>query len=68
MILGPQYVLHLFRYPRELSKRNDQMDNADILDSRRNVFDNDEFDIFRNKNVDLTKVHIGKKYVERWRS
>lgn len=35
--------------------------NVEILESRKNVFDNDEFDVFHNKNVDKTKMHIGKK-------
>lgn len=34
-----------------------------ILKERRNVFDNDEFDIFRKKTVDKDKIHRGKKYV-----
>ena len=31
-----------------------------LLDQRSNIYDNDEFDVFRRKDVDLTKVHIGK--------
>uniref|UniRef100_A0A0B7AGQ0 CUE domain-containing protein n=1 Tax=Arion vulgaris TaxID=1028688 RepID=A0A0B7AGQ0_9EUPU len=42
-------------------EENDQTDNTDLVDSRRNVFDNDEFDMFRNTNVDMTKIHLGKK-------
>jgi len=33
----------------------------EILKDRRNVFDNDEFDILRNGNVDMNKVILGKK-------
>ena len=32
-----------------------------VIDNRQNVFNNDEFDIFRNKNVDLSRIHLGKK-------
>lgn len=32
-----------------------------VIDNRKNVFNNDEFDIFRNKNIDLTRIHLGKK-------
>lgn len=35
-----------------------------ILDARESVYDNDEFDVFRRPDaVDLSRVHIGKKYV-----
>lgn len=33
----------------------------DIVTSRSNVFDGDEFDIHRNERIDLSRVHIGKK-------
>ncbi|KAK3769238.1 hypothetical protein RRG08_005185 [Elysia crispata] len=36
-------------------------EEEDLLASRKNVFDNDEFDLFRNRNVDMSKIHIGKK-------
>ena len=32
-----------------------------LLDQRSSVYDNDEFDVFRRKNVDRSRVHIGKK-------
>ena len=32
-----------------------------LLDQRSSVFDNDEFDVFRRKDVDRSRVHIGKK-------
>jgi hypothetical protein len=35
----------------------------DILASRRNVYDGDEFDIFSRNDVDVSKMHIGKRYV-----
>lgn len=32
-----------------------------VLKSRRNVYDNDEFDIFNRRSVDASKVYAGKK-------
>ncbi|KAF7732111.1 hypothetical protein EC973_006366 [Apophysomyces ossiformis] len=32
-----------------------------VLASRRNIFDNDEFDVFARKELDKDKVHMGKK-------
>jgi hypothetical protein len=32
-----------------------------LLDQRSNVYDNDEFDVFHRKDVDRSRVHIGKK-------
>ncbi|KAJ2494627.1 hypothetical protein IWW47_004509, partial [Coemansia sp. RSA 2052] len=32
----------------------------DVLSSRRNIFDNDEFDIFRHNSLDWSRVHQGK--------
>ena len=32
-----------------------------LLDQRSSVYDNDEFDVFRRKNIDRSRVHIGKK-------
>ncbi|KAI8636129.1 hypothetical protein BD408DRAFT_487096 [Parasitella parasitica] len=32
-----------------------------VLKSRRNVYDNDEFDVFNRRIVDASKVHVGKK-------
>ncbi|BFZ15923.1 hypothetical protein BsWGS_18962 [Bradybaena similaris] len=49
------------RLQREPVPDAGKVDQADILDSRRNVFDNDEFDMFGNKRVDMTKIHLGKK-------
>ncbi|CAG8754272.1 3391_t:CDS:2, partial [Ambispora leptoticha] len=31
------------------------------LANRRNIFDNDEFDVFSGKQLDLSRVHMGKK-------
>ena len=34
-----------------------------ILEYRSNIYDNDEFDIFNQENIDLTRIHRGKKFV-----
>ncbi|XP_059151768.1 activating signal cointegrator 1 complex subunit 2-like [Physella acuta] len=51
----------LQRQERTDNQGDGQMDLDNILDSRRNIFDNDEFDIFHNKAVDFSKIHVGKK-------
>lgn len=33
----------------------------DVIASRRNIYDGDEFDIHRNDTIDLSRVHVGKK-------
>ncbi|KAI9010302.1 hypothetical protein CLU79DRAFT_722889 [Phycomyces nitens] len=38
----------------------DDYENESVLNSRRNIFDNDEFDMLRHS-VDKSKVHLGKK-------
>ncbi|KAF6029822.1 ASCC2 [Bugula neritina] len=32
-----------------------------LLTSRKNVFDNDEFDVFRSRRIDQSKIHKGKR-------
>lgn len=34
-----------------------------ILEARLGAYDYDEFDVFRRDDVDLSKIHIGKKYM-----
>ena len=34
-----------------------------MLDERSGVYDYDEFDVFKRNDIDLSRVHIGKKYV-----
>jgi hypothetical protein len=34
-----------------------------LLGQRLNIYDNDEFDIFNQDNVDLSRIHRGKKFV-----
>jgi len=31
-----------------------------VLTKRHNVFDNDEFDVFRRDDIDKSKIHRGK--------
>ena len=33
----------------------------EVIEKRDNVFNNDDFDIFRNKNIDLSRIHSGKR-------
>lgn len=37
------------------------MDDQDVLSTRRNIFDGDEFDMFSGNQVDKTKISRGKK-------
>ncbi|XP_054157347.1 activating signal cointegrator 1 complex subunit 2-like [Oppia nitens] len=32
-----------------------------LIENRDNIYNGDEFDIFRNKSVDLSRIHLGKK-------
>ena len=32
-----------------------------LLGARSNFYDHDEFDVFHHDNIDLSRVHIGKK-------
>ena len=34
-----------------------------MLAHRHNIYDGDEFDVFSGANVDLSRVHVGKKWV-----
>ncbi len=34
-----------------------------LVEQRSNIYDNDEFDLFNRDNVDLTRIHRGKKFV-----
>lgn len=40
---------------------NRDEEQESVLKSRRNVYDNDEFDIFAHRTVDTSKVYVGKK-------
>ena len=44
---------------RSLSK-SDVMKQSNVLSSRHNIYDQDEFDIFTNAKVDLSRVQKGK--------
>lgn len=37
--------------------------NVSLLGQRLNIYDNDEFDVFNQNNIDLTRIHRGKKFV-----
>lgn len=43
------------------SEQNSGPSNLSLVDTRRNVYDNDEFDIGKNQNLDLSKIHKGKR-------
>ena len=32
-----------------------------LLDQRSSIYDHDEFDVFRRKDVDQSRIHVGKK-------
>ena len=32
-----------------------------LLDQRESVYDYDEFDVFHQRQVDLSRVHVGKR-------
>ncbi len=34
-----------------------------LLEQRLNIYDNDEFDVFNQDNIDLSRIHRGKKFV-----
>ncbi len=47
--------------PPQATKLDSKPEKA-LVDQRESVFDNDEFDVFRNPEaVDLSRIHIGKK-------
>ncbi|XP_041373441.1 activating signal cointegrator 1 complex subunit 2-like isoform X2 [Gigantopelta aegis] len=46
---------------RDLQREVRKTPSPSVLDSRRNIYDDDEFDIFRRDDVDKTKIHIGKR-------
>ncbi|KAG8178093.1 hypothetical protein JTE90_017442 [Oedothorax gibbosus] len=61
---------HLISMNRNLTRETDLeeeecstniVNNYSVLSERKNIFDNDEFDIFSRKDVDMEKIHIGKK-------
>ena len=39
----------------------EQDENYGLLNERKNIFDNDEFDVFNKNQVDMSKIHMGKK-------
>lgn len=53
--------LDMPRQERSVNQGDGQTDSHNLIDSRRNVFDNDEFDVFHNKTIDQSRIHKGKK-------
>lgn len=51
---------NLPEFPSEESKEASPPEYTE-LNSRKNIYDNDEFDIFSKEKVDLSKIHMGKK-------
>lgn len=48
-------------FEKEKKLEEEASTNHSILHDRKCIFDNDEFDVFRRDDIDLEKVHIGKK-------
>ena len=42
------------------SERSTPLPSTDYISDRANVYDGDSFDVFRNNNIDVDKVHYGK--------
>lgn len=51
------------RQKAKANKAPGPLPKPDVLASRRNVYDGDEFDIFSRTDVDTTRMHLGKRYV-----
>lgn len=58
-ILEDSLPSELCQLDRGLSK-NDALKQSNVLSQRHNVYNNDEFDIFVNPNVDISRVNKGK--------
>ncbi len=59
LILENSLPSELSNLDRNLSK-SEVMKQPGVLSSRHNIYDQDEFDIFNNTNVDLSRVQKGK--------
>ena len=51
---------HVFVF-REKPLETEVEDQTTALTYRKNVYDNDEFDVFHRDTVDTSKIHKGKK-------
>ncbi len=40
-----------------------EIEDFSELSQRKGIYDNDQFDVFNKANVDLSKIHLGKKLV-----
>ncbi|CAH1797031.1 unnamed protein product, partial [Owenia fusiformis] len=47
--------------PRQEKDLLTEDESESLLTGRQNIFDNDEFDIFNKKDVDMSRIHKGKK-------
>ena len=41
----------------------DEPEDNSVLTQRRNVYDNDEFDVFRKDAIDTSRIHKGKRWL-----
>ena len=56
-----QFILFFFRKPPIMNLQSSNEDKPSILADRRNIYDNDEFDVFSRTDVNMENIHIGKK-------
>ncbi|CAO3616281.1 unnamed protein product [Cunninghamella blakesleeana] len=57
----PPSITSLDRSMERMTVKDDKVSTQGILDSRKNIFDNDEFDIFSRGTLEMNKVYLGKK-------
>ncbi|GIY00130.1 hypothetical protein CDAR_501572 [Caerostris darwini] len=58
----PDYLKNLNKtYDTEFKPEPETKPNCSVLEERKSVFDNDEFDVFRRDDINLENVHFGKK-------
>lgn len=59
------YIFILFyfalRKPPVMDRPALNEEKPSVLAERRNIFDNDEFDLFSRSDVNMENIHIGKK-------
>ncbi|CAO3619138.1 unnamed protein product [Cunninghamella echinulata] len=57
----PPSVASLDRSMERMTTKEESVSSKSILDSRKNIFDNDEFDVFSRGYLQMDKVYLGKK-------
>ncbi|KAI9307313.1 hypothetical protein BJ944DRAFT_237971 [Cunninghamella echinulata] len=57
----PSSVTSLDRSMDRMTIKEENVSSKSILDSRKNIFDNDEFDVFSRGYLQMDKVYLGKK-------